>query len=455
LAFLDQNYLLGNETAKRLYQHVKDLPIVDVHNHANIKEIAENKGWEDIWQVTGATDHYVWELMRRRGITEEKITGKATNKEKWMALAKVFPDFAGNPTYEWIHLNLNRRLGITQLISENTAKYIWEMAKIRLAESDMKPQRLLQNMNVEIMCTTNDPDEDLKYHRQVQEEISGVSIRPTWRPDKLMAIGNEGWADIVRNFGEKMNIEIDDLEAFLTALQKSHDKFGEVGCVASDHAIQQPVSYFVKQDKVNKIFKKAINGGVLTNTDIKDFTAFMLIQLGKMNQASNWVIQLHIGAMRDYRSSIYRSLGPDSGGDVGNNNIEVVESLRYFFNQFDERLKVVCYYIDNSILLSLATIARVFPNVNLAAPWWFNDSPYGMEGQLKYIATIDLLRNHLGMVTDSRKLMSYESRTEMFRRVLSNVLGDMTEKGQIPEKVSFDLSESVCYYRALEYFFGK
>jgi len=181
----------------------------------------------------------------------------------------------------------------------------------------------------------------------------------------------------------------------------------------------------------------------------------MLIQLGKMNQASNWVIQLHIGAMRDYRSSIYRSLGPDSGGDVGNNNIEVVESLRYFFNQFDERLKVVCYYIDNSILLSLATIARVFPNVNLAAPWWFNDSPYGMEGQLKYIATIDLLRNHLGMVTDSRKLMSYESRTEMFRRVLSNVLGDMTEKGQIPEKVSFDLSESVCYYRALEYFFGK
>jgi len=455
LAFLDQNYLLGNETAKRLYQHVKDFPIVDVHNHANIKEIAENKGWEDIWQVAGATDHYVWELMRRRGIEEEKITGKATNKEKWMALAKVFPDFAGNPTYEWIHLNLNRRLGIKQLISESTAKYIWEMAKVRLSEPDMKPQRLLQDMNVEIMCTTNDPDEDLTYHQQVQEEISGVSIRPTWRPDKLMAIGKREWADIVRNFGEKMNIKIDDLEGFLAALQKSHDKFGEVGCVASDHAIQQPVSYFVKQDKVNRIYKKAINAEVLTDTDIKDFSAFMLIQLGKMNQASNWVIQLHIGAMRDYRSSIFKSLGPDSGGDVGNNNIEVVESLRYFFNQFDETLKVVCYYIDSSILPSLATIARIFPNVNLAAPWWFNDSPYGMEGQLKYIATVDLLRNHLGMVTDSRKLMSYESRTEMFRRVLSNVLGDMTEKGQIPEKIAFDLSESICYYRALEYFFGK
>lgn len=455
MAFLDQNYLLENETAKRLYQHVKDFPIVDVHNHANIKEIAENKGWEDIWQVAGATDHYVWELMRRRGIEEEKITGKATNKEKWMALAKVFPDFAGNPTYEWIHLNLNRRLGIKQLISESTAKYIWEMAKVRLSEPDMKPQRLLQDMNVEIMCTTNDPDEDLTYHQQVQEEISGVSIRPTWRPDKVFNIEKENWVNAVKNLGIKMNTEINNIENFLSALQKSHDKFEELGCVASDHGIQEPVSYFVKQNRVNDIYKKAISEKSLDEKEIKDFKAFMLVQFGKMNQESNWVIQLHIGAMRDYRHKIYKTLGPDSGGDIGNNDIEVVENLRYFLNQFDETLKVVVYYIDNSILPSLATIARIFPNVNLAAPWWFNDSPYGMEGQLRYIASVDLLRNHLGLVTDSRKLMSYESRTEMFRRVLSNVLGDMTEKGQIPEKVTFDLSESICYYRPLEYFFGK
>ncbi len=455
MAFLDQNYLLENETAKRLYQHVKDFPIVDVHNHANIKEIAENKGWEDIWQVAGATDHYVWELMRRRGIEEEKITGKATNKEKWMALAKVFPDFAGNPTYEWIHLNLNRRLGIKQLISESTAKYIWEMAKVRLSEPDMKPQRLLQDMNVEIMCTTNDPDEDLTYHQQVQEAISGVSIRPTWRPDKVFNIEKENWVNAVKNLGIKMNTEINNIENFLSALQKSHDKFEELGCVASDHGIQEPVSYFVKQNRVNDIYKKAISEKSLDEKEIKDFKAFMLVQFGKMNQESNWVIQLHIGAMRDYRHKIYKTLGPDSGGDIGNNDIEVVENLRYFLNQFDETLKVVVYYIDNSILPSLATIARIFPNVNLAAPWWFNDSPYGMEGQLRYIASVDLLRNHLGLVTDSRKLMSYESRTEMFRRVLSNVLGDMTEKGQIPEKVTFDLSESICYYRPLEYFFGK
>jgi len=455
LAFLDQNYLLENTTAKKLYQHVKDLPIVDVHNHANIKEIVENKGWKDIWQVTGETDHYVWELMRRRGIEEERITGKASNKEKWMALAKAFPDFAGNPTYEWIHLNLKRRLGIEHLISEHTAKYIWEKTKIRLKEPDMKPQRLLKDMNVEIMCTTNDPDEDLKYHQRAQEEISGVSIRPTWRPDKLMAIGKRGWVDIVKKFGEKMNVKIDELEGFLAALRKSRDRFEELGCVASDHAIQQPVSYFVKQDRANNIFKKAISGENITDKELKDFSAFMLMLFGKMNQESNWVTQLHVGAVRNYRYKIYKSLGPDSGGDVGSNNIEVVENLRYFFNQFDEQLKVVVYYIDSSILPSLATIIRIFPNVNLAAPWWFNDSPYGMEGQLRYIATVDLLRNHLGMVTDSRKLLSYESRTEMFRRVLSNVLGHMVVKGQIPDKIAYDLAESICYYRPLEYFFKK
>src|SRR5690554_6189847 len=193
MSFLDENYLMKNETAKKIYFHVKDLPIVDVHNHSDIVEIIEDKGWEDIWQVEAETDHYVWELMRRKGVPEEKITGKASNKEKWFALAEVFPDFSGNPSYEWIHLDLKRRFGIEKLISGNTAEYIWRKTKLQLQEDKMKPRRLLKDMNVEIMCTTNNPDEDLKYHKLARKEVKGISIRPTWRPDKALNIEKDTW----------------------------------------------------------------------------------------------------------------------------------------------------------------------------------------------------------------------------------------------------------------------
>lgn len=454
MGFLDENYLLGNKMAKDLYLYVKDLPIIDVHNHGDIVEVIEDKGWEDIWQVEAETDHYVWELMRRRGIPEEKITGKASNKEKWLALAEVFPDFVGNPTYEWVHLDLKRRFGIDKLISANTAEYIWEKTKVELNKASMKPQQLLKEMNVEIMCTTNNPDEDLKYHSRAREEVDGVSIRPTWRPDKALNIEKDSWTNFVRNLGNKMGVETGDLNGFLTALQKSHDKFEELGCVASDHGVQEPVSYFVERKKANKVYKKALAGEDLSARDIKDFKAFMLIKFGEMNQASNWVTQLHIGAVRDYRDQLHINLGPDSGGDVATSDIKVVENLRYFFNQFDKKLKIVLYCLDYSILPALTTIARAFPNVNLGAPWWFNDSPYGMEKQLKYIATVDLMKNHAGMVTDSRKLMSYDSRTEMFRRVLSSVLGEMVEKGQMPKKIAYDLAETISYHRPLNLFFN-
>ena len=188
MAFLDENYLLQNETSKVLYESVKDLPILDAHNHGDVKEIVENRGWTDIWQVEAETDHYVWELMRKRGVPEEKITGKASNKEKWMALAEVFPNFVGNPTYEWIHLDLKRRFHIEDVISKYTAEKIWQDTSIALKQQSMKPQELLKSMNVEVMCTTNDITDDLYYHQKAKEKIEGIRILPTWRPDKAMNI---------------------------------------------------------------------------------------------------------------------------------------------------------------------------------------------------------------------------------------------------------------------------
>jgi glucuronate isomerase len=453
LAFLDENYLLQNETSKVLYESVKDLPILDAHNHGDVKEIVENRGWTDIWQVEAETDHYVWELMRKRGVPEEKITGKASNKEKWMALAEVFPNFVGNPTYEWIHLDLKRRFHIEDVISRYTAEKIWQDTSIALKQQSMKPQELLKSMNVEVMCTTNDITDDLYYHQKAKEKIEGIRILPTWRPDKAMNIEKKGWKEFVIDLGEVTNENVSTFEGFMNALYKTHKKFQELGGVASDHGIYEPISYFVEKEKVKNIYKKAMESKELSAEEIRDFKAYLFIEYGKMNSESNWVMQLHIGAVRDYRDKLYNRLGPDSGGDVSTNIINMAEGLKYFLNEFDEKLKIVLYCLDPSLYPTAATLARAFPNVSLGAPWWFNDSPFGMETYLKYVATVDLLGNLAGMVTDSRKLMSYGSRTEMFRRELSNVVGEMVEKGQIPVREAFNLVRGICYYRPKELFF--
>ena len=455
MEFLGENYLLSNETGKLLYERVKTLPILDPHNHGNIKEIVENKGWTDIWEVEGATDHYVWELMRKKGIAEDEITGNASNKEKWRTLSKVFPKFAGNPTYEWIHLDLKRVFNIHETISAYTAEKIWEETSYKLKEANMKPQRLLKNMNIEIISTTNDPVCDLNYHMRAKKEIQGIKILPTWRPDKAMNIEQTGWRQYIKELEKVTGKETKNLKGFLDAIEKTHDKFDKFGCVASDHGIFEPISFYTEENNIKKIYEKALLDKNLTKEEVKKFKSYMLYQFGKMNEKSNWVMQLHIGALRNYRKKLYKNLGPDSGGDISTNNIDIAKDLYYFLNEFDNKLKIVLYVLDPSHLPTIATIARSFPNVSLGSAWWFNDSPFGMELHLKYIATVDLLSNFAGMVTDSRKLISYGSRTEMFRRTLCNITGEMVEKGQIPFKEASDLVADVSYFRPLNLFFEK
>lgn len=454
MAFLDENYLLEGDNAKKLYAEIEDLPILDPHNHGDVKEVLENEGWKDIWEVEAATDHYVWELMRKRGVPEEKITGDASNKEKWLALAEVFPEFAGNPTYEWIHLDLKRRFGIEETISKYTAELIWQKTKNMLAEDKMKPQNVLREMNVEIMCTTDEPYSLLEEHKRAKEEVEGVEILPTWRPDKIMNIEADIWKESVEKLSNNFDQDISQLDGLLDALKKSHDYFEGMGCVASDHGILEPISYEVDKERAEAIYSKALEGIDLSREEIKDFKAFMLLEFGKLNEEKDWVTQLHIGAVRNYRESLFEKLGPDTGGDISNYSIEIVDNIKYFLNQFDESLKIVLYTMDPVHWFTLSTISRAFPNVSLGAPWWLNDTPYGMETQLKQVTTVDLFYNLAGMVTDSRKLMSYSSRTEMFRRTLANVVGGMVDKGQMPYNAASDLIKHVSYDGQKELFFA-
>ncbi|MEF8798059.1 MAG: glucuronate isomerase [Candidatus Bipolaricaulota bacterium] len=453
MAFLDSSYLLDNKVSKSLYREVNELPIYDPHTHADVEDIVENKGWDDIWEVEAETDHYVWELMRKRGVEEELITGSASNKEKWLALADVFPKFAGNPTYEWVHLDLKRRFGTEKTISSETAEDIWDETGARLAGDSFKPQPLLEEMNVKTLCSTDDPTTRLEYHERARDEVEGLEILPTWRPDKFMKIQGDSWLDSVEQLGQETGEDVSSFQGFLDALAGTHKYFDEMGCLASDHGIERGLTRPVEKSRAAEIYKKGLAGSEnLSKEEVIDFRSFLLVWFGELNKESGWVTQLHIGAVRDYREELKEELGPDSGGDVGTGNIDFTSNLKYFLNRFDGELDIVLYYLDPGDLSSVATLSRAFPNVSIGAPWWFNDSPHGIENQLEYMATVDLLANHAGMVSDSRKLMSYGSRIEVFRRSLANVLGKMVERGQIPEEVAKKVVVDIVLSRKKELF---
>ncbi len=451
---LSENYLLRTLAGREIYAHIADLPIVDAHSHVEASQIAENRGWSDIWEVEGATDHYVWELMRRLGVPEERITGGAPNREKWFALAKIFPLCAGNPVYDWIHLDLFRRFGIKELLEPDTAEAIWNRTKEKLSQPEMRPQQLLQEMRVETLATTDPVGADLGSHSRLAEEFPEVKVVPTWRPDALLRVGTQGWRETIQRLGEKYGIDVSTLRGLLDALERDHEEFGRHGCRISDHALEEATLYIVSDTRASRVYARAVADEKLSPQDIVDLRSYLMHFFAELDVAAGWVMQLHIGAVRDYRDALFFALGRDSGGDVTDHNLSLVRGISDFLNRFDGRLTVVLYVLHPAHAYTAAVLARAFPKVYLGAPWWFMDNPYHMREYLELIANVDLLSLFAGMVTDSRKILSYESRTIIFRRVLADTLGEMVERGRMPSSVALRLAEHLSYHRPKELFFS-
>ncbi|MCM8829536.1 MAG: glucuronate isomerase [Candidatus Omnitrophica bacterium] len=453
MRFLGGNYLLGNNTAKRIFKRIKGLPVVDPHNHANVKEIAENKNYPDPWQLFAGTDHYVWSVLRKCGVPERYITGDAKPEEKWIKMAEVFPLIAGNPVYEWVHLDLKRYFSIEEVLCRKTGEKIWDVLCKKLALPENRPQEILKRANVEVMCSTDDPVDILKPHRDVNRMMGKMILRPTWRPDRITKITSPDWRQYLSKLETRFNIKCSSINDLVDILKASHDYFSEYGCVASDHGVEVPYPAITEEKDADKVFKKALKGEKISSSDVYIFSDYLFGVMAELDAEKNWVFQLHIGAVRDTRKMLFEVLGQDSGGDVSNHYLDILTPLVAFLNRFENRLKTVLYCLDTSHQQTLATVSRAFgTNVRLGAAWWFLDTPYGMKKQLQFIGTIDLLSTFAGMVSDSRKILSYGSRFEMFRRVLSDVLGEMVEKWQMPEDVAEDIANRVAYKNPKEFF---
>ncbi len=447
MEFMGDDYLIGSEAGRRIFEAIRDLPVVDPHNHADVKEIAENRNYSDVWQLFAATDHYVWEMLRKCAVPEEYITGDRSPREKFLRMAEVFPRLVGNPVYEWVHLDLRRSLGIDTILGPATGAAVWEEANAALARPENRPLQLLcGKLNVEVMCSTDDPADDLQWHEKVNAAAGRMLVRPTWRPDKAMNITAPGWNAYIDRLGERFGMRIRTYEELLEVLRQSHDYFAAHGAVSSDHGVEVPPGICASADKAAAVFRHARDGEALSAEAAECFRGRFLLEVAGLDAEKEWVFQYHAGAVRDVRDTLFQTLGPDSGGDVCNPWQNALPGMCRLLNRFDGRLKVVLYCLDPVFQPMLASLARAFGDkVRLGSAWWLCDTPVGMRRQLEAIGAVDVFSCFAGMVSDSRKLLSYGSRFEMFRRVLADVLGSLADRGQAPLALLEETAREMAY----------
>ena len=461
--FLDQDFLLNTNTAIKLYENVAaEAPIFDFHCHLDPREVWENKSYENITQIWLGGDHYKWRTMRMHGVGERYITGDASDWEKFEKWAETVPHLIGNPVYHWTHLELKIFFGINKVLSPETALEIWEECNEKLQSPEFSARALIERSNVKFIGTTDDPISTLEYHQLLRnDDTFKTIIAPTFRPDGALFIERPTFKSWIERLADVSGIKTDSLDGFIEALKQRVEFFHENGGRASDHDIQKMEYVETTKQEVESIFNKRVSGEQLSNEELIAYRIFLLKELGKMYAEKQWVMQLHMGAMRNNNTRMKELLGTDVGFDsVGEANM--AEGLSRFLDALDQENslpRTVLFNLNQKDNVMLAGMMGNFyeegvpGKVQLGSGWWFVDHIDGMERQMKDFANVGVLSHFIGMLTDSRSFLSY-ARHDYFRRILCNILGEWIETGVVPNDIKHieRMVRNICYDNAESFF---
>ena len=462
-AFMDKDFLLSNPTAEKLYHDfAANTPVLDYHCHINPKEIAEDRKFDNITQVWLGGDHYKWRYMRSSGIDEKYITGDASDKEKFLKWAEVLGKAIGNPLYHWSHLELQRYFNFYKPLNKNTAEEAWEVCNAALAQDDMSVRNIIRRSNVTLLCTTDDPIDDLHYHKEIAEdETFEVKVLPAWRPDKAMNLEKENYLDYLSQLEEVSGVTIKTFKDLKAALSNRMDFFASMGCNVSDHGIEYVMYQPGTEEQIEKIFAKRLAGEMPSRGEELRFKTEFMLFVSREYAKRNWVLQLHYGAKRDNNTKMFDILGPDTGYDCIKNETSAAE-LADFLNALEitgELPKTIIYSLNPVDNAYIGTILGCFQSseavakIQQGSAWWFNDHKVGMQEQMASLASLGNLSGFVGMLTDSRSFLSY-TRHEYFRRILCNYFGTLVENGEYPEDYDIlgEMVKDISYYNAVRYF---
>lgn len=461
--FMDENFLLKTPAAQRLYkEYAAKMPIYDYHCHLSPKEIAEDKKYKNITEIWLYGDHYKWRFMRSMGVEERYCTGDASDYEKFLAYAKCVSRAIGNPLYHWTHLELQRYFNVYEPLNEKTAPEIWEKVNKIIAEGDFSARSLIKKSNVALIGTTDDPIDTLKYHAKIRElKDFDTKVVPAFRPDKAVNINLDGFKEYIEKLSEAGKKEIKNYADLKEVLSSRIDFFESMGSKISDHAVEYVPYIEAGDDEIDAILKKALNGEKCTDEEVEKYKTSIITFFAKEYAKRDWVMQIHIGALRNNNTNMFKKLGPDTGFDSIDDN-KIAHKLSRFMDNLDKYgnlPKVILYSLNPNDNYTLAAMLGNFQKggvkgkIQLGSAWWFNDNIDGMELQMKALANLGALAAFVGMLTDSRSFLSYP-RHEYFRRILCNIVGQWVEDGEIydDEDILKEIIEGVSFNNAKEYF---
>ena len=462
-AFLDQDFLLQSATAQTLYhQYAAAMPIIDYHNHLVPQQIADDHQFDNITQAWLYGDHYKWRAMRAHGVDEKYITGNASDEEKFMKWAETVPYTMRNPLYHWTHLELQRYFGVTEVLNSASAKRIYDHCAALLKTPEYSVKNLLLKMNVKVLCTTDDPIDDLGYHKQIKASGYSIKVLPTFRPDKAMAVDDIATFNAyVKSLAQVVGYGIQDLSTYKKAIGERHDYFHACGGRLSDHGLEHIYAEDYTEEQIAKIFGQLISGAHVSDHEKWQFKSAMLVYFAHLDHAKGWTQQFHLGALRNNNARLLGSLGPDTGFDsIG--DFEQAKPLSKFLNHLDstnQLAKTILYNLnpgDNELLATMTgnfQDGTIVGKMQFGSGWWFLDQKDGMERQINALSNMGLLSHFVGMLTDSRSFLSFP-RHEYFRRILCNLMGQDVENGELPADMEWlgKLVKDISYTNASEFF---
>ena len=458
--FMDQDFLLSTETAKRLYHGTAEkLPIIDYHCHIDPREIAEDRKFDSITQVWLGGDHYKWRLMRAVGIPEEKITGNASDWEKFEAFAQTLPQVMGNPVYHWSHLELQRAFGITTPLTPETARAIYDKANEKL--QTYSARQFMGQFNVKAICTIDDPADDLHWHEVIAaDETMEIKVLPAFRPDKAVNIEKPGFAEYIRHLSAVVGRELASARDVADALVERIDYFNAHGCLCADHGLDRCVYTQPDWEKAEAAFQKAMSGKSPKGAKADAYKTCLMVACAKKYAELDWVMQIHFGCLRDVNKPAVARMGPDHGHDAVNSQ-SGVENLAPLLNAFVENSglpKMILYSLNPADNTAIDSIIACFQGgvpgkLQHGSAWWFNDNLPGMRAQLTDLACNGVLGRFVGMLTDSRSFLSY-TRHEYFRRILCALIGEWVESGQYPDDPRYleQITADICFHNTNNFF---
>lgn len=462
-SIINEDFLLNSNTARKIFhEYSEKLPIIDYHCHINPQEIYEDKPYENISQIWLAHDHYKWRVMRICGIDEENITGKGSDYSKFRSFAKALELSIGNPLYHWSHMELKKYFGFDEILSEKSADTAWDVCNKSIEEKKLSPRKIISQSNVEIICTTDDPIDDLKWHKLLREEKSFTTkVFPTWRPDKAINIEDKKFSSYIGGLGDVSHIEIKGFDSLKESLTKRIEYFAENGCCISDHGLDYVPYMNFTDEEVESAFVRRLNGEVISTDDAEKYKTALMTFLAEEYKKYNWVMQLHYGCTRNINTNGFKKLGADSGYDCMA-GYTLTEKLVKFMDYVDVKCglpKTIIYSLNPNDNEQIDSIVSSFQESGIKAKiqhgsaWWFNDTKIGMEKQLESLAANGVLGTFVGMLTDSRSFLSY-ARHDYFRRVVSNMIGKWVEGGEFPadDELLGNIIKNISYLNTKDYF---